>query len=466
MTNKRRRRQRLPAEPVTISIERMSNEGRGIGSLDGKIAFVDGALPGENVSAVYTGQRSQYDELKTVDVLTESKERVKPPCDVASICGGCTLQHFDSGAQLRFKQSVLLNHLQHSAPQQTGYDVLSALAGPTLSYRRKARLGVRYVHRKGDVLVGFREQGNSFITNMERCPVLVSQVDNLIRPLRDLIHSMDTCREIPQIEVAVGESAARSDEDIDKELVVSLILRHLQPLPETDLQKLKVFADEHQVQWFLQSGGPATVKRFWPETGTDKLSYYLPVTDAARPIEMQFAPSDFTQVNALINRKMIRQAIELLDLQPEDRVLDLFCGLGNFSLPMALNCAEVTGVEGSQEMSERASENARLNNIENTRFFSADLFTEFDGQPWSDQQYTKILLDPPRSGAIEIVQRINELAPEVIVYVSCNPATLARDAGELLNQGYKMTHAGVMDMFPHTGHVESMARFVKKDSGA
>jgi len=181
---------------------------------------------------------------------------------------------------------------------------------------------------------------------------------------------------------------------------------------------------------------------------------------------MQFAPSDFTQVNALINRKMIRQAIELLDLQPEDSVLDLFCGLGNFSLPMALHCAQVTGVEGSQEMSERASDNARLNNIENTRFFSADLFTEFDGQPWSDQQYTKVLLDPPRSGAIEIVQRINELAPEVIVYVSCNPATLARDAGELLNQGYKMTHAGVMDMFPHTGHVESMARFVKKDSGA
>lgn len=465
MKNKRRRRQRLPAEPVNITIERMSNEGRGIGSLDGKIAFVDGALPGEEVTASYTGQRSQYDELKTIEVLKASPERVMPPCAVAAVCGGCTLQHLESEAQLHFKQTVLQNHLQHSA-KQTDYELLPLMAGPTLSYRRKARLGVRYVHRKGDVLVGFREQGNSFITNMEQCPVLVSQVDRLIRPLRDLIHDMDTSREIPQIEVAVGESSAHPDEDINKNLVVCLILRHLQPLSENDLEKLKVFANKYQVQWFLQSGGPATVKRFWPETGTDRLSYYLPQSDTEKTIEMQFSPSDFTQVNALINRKMIRQAIDLLDLQPGDKVLDLFCGLGNFSLPMALQCAEVTGVEGSQEMSERATGNARLNQINNTRFFSADLFTEFDGQPWSDQQYNKILLDPPRSGAIEIVQRINELAPDVIVYVSCNPATLTRDAGELLNQGYQMTHAGVMDMFPHTGHVESMARFVRKESGA
>ncbi|GGG49146.1 23S rRNA (uracil(1939)-C(5))-methyltransferase RlmD [Pseudohongiella nitratireducens] len=464
MGNKRRRRQKLPAEPVNIAIERMSNEGRGIGTLSGKITFVDGALPGEEVTATYTGRRSQYDELKTTEVLSQSSDRVTPPCPVASICGGCTLQHMDSAAQLQFKEGVLLNHLQHSA-NQTDYEVLPAMAGPTLSYRRKARLGVRYVHRKGDVLVGFREQGNSFITNMEHCPVLVSQVGQLIRPLRDLIHSMDTCREIPQIEVAVGESSAQSDENIDQDLVVSLILRHLQPLADEDLARLKAFADKYDIQWFLQSGGPATVKRFWPESGSDMLSYFLPVADD-KSIRMQFSPSDFTQVNAVINRKMIRQAMSLLDLKPDDVVLDLFCGLGNFSLPMAQHCAQVTGVEGSQEMSERATENARLNNIDNARFFSADLFTEFDGQPWSDQHYSKILLDPPRSGAIEIVQRINELAPDVIVYVSCNPATLARDAGELLQQGYQMTHAGVMDMFPHTGHVESMARFVRKGSGA
>ncbi|WP_339867938.1 23S rRNA (uracil(1939)-C(5))-methyltransferase RlmD [Pseudohongiella nitratireducens] len=464
MGNKRRRRQKLPAEPVNIAIERMSNEGRGIGTLSGKIAFVDGALPGEEVTATYTGRRSQYDELKTTEVLSQSSDRVTPPCPVASICGGCTLQHMDSAAQLQFKEGVLLNHLQHNA-NQTDYEVLPAMAGPTLSYRRKARLGVRYVHRKGDVLVGFREQGNSFITNMEHCPVLVSQVGQLIRPLRDLIHSMDTCREIPQIEVAVGESSAQSDENIDQDLVVSLILRHLQPLADEDLARLKAFADKYDIQWFLQSGGPATVKRFWPESGSDMLSYFLPVADD-KSIRMQFSPSDFTQVNAVINRKMIRQAMSLLDLKPDDVVLDLFCGLGNFSLPMAQHCAQVTGVEGSQEMSERATENARLNNIDNARFFSADLFTEFDGQPWSDQHYSKILLDPPRSGAIEIVQRINELAPDVIVYVSCNPATLARDAGELLQQGYQMTHAGVMDMFPHTGHVESMARFVRKGSGA
>jgi len=463
MGNKRRRRQKLPAEPVNIAIERMSNEGRGIGTLDGKIAFVDGALPGEEVTATYTGRRSQYDELKTIEVLSESDDRVVPPCEVASICGGCTLQHMDSQSQLQFKESVLVNHLQHSA-NQTDYEILPAMAGPTLSYRRKARLGVRYVHRKGDVLVGFREQGNSFITNMERCPVLTSRMDQLIRPLRDLIHSMDACREIPQIEVAVGESADHSDDDIDQDLVVSLILRHLQPLADGDLERLRAFADSHKIQWFLQSGGPATVTRFWPESGPDQLSYFLPTTD--KTIEMRFSPSDFTQVNAVINRKMIRQAISLLDLKSDDIVLDLFCGLGNFSLPMARHCAQVTGVEGSQEMSQRATENAQRNGIENTRFFSADLFTEFDGQPWSDQQYSKVLLDPPRSGAIEIVERINELAPDVIVYVSCNPATLARDAGELLKQGYLMTHAGVMDMFPHTGHVESMARFVKKGSGA
>lgn len=456
MSNNRRRRQALPAEPITLTIERLSHEGRGVARNDGKIAFVDGALPGETVTAVYTSRRSQFDELNLKEVIVAAENRIAPPCDVAGTCGGCLLQHLHPEGQLAHKQQVLFDQLKHSAGI-TQYNVIPAMASASQSYRRKARLAVRYVHKKGDVLVGFREKANTFITNMYSCTTLVAPVGRLITPLRKLLLSLEGCRDIPQIEVAVGETACVPSDQLDSVLRVTLTLRHLQPLSANDLDRLKVFADEEGVEWYLQSGGPDTITRLWPLSGAEQLQYYLP--DELGDITMNFYPGDFTQVNAEINRRMISQAINLLDLQANDKVLDLFCGLGNFSLPMAKRCASVTGVEGSQDMVERAGINARNNHLSNTQFYAADLFTDFDKTSWAVTGYNKLLLDPPRSGAIELVSRIRDLLPDVIVYVSCNPATLARDAAELEKQGYKMTDAGVMDMFPHTGHVESMARF-------
>lgn len=460
MTKSRRRRQKLPAEAVSVSIERLSHEGRGVGKIDGKIAFVDGALAGEEVTAVYTSRRSQYDELKLQEVQVPSPQRVTPPCAVASVCGGCALQHMATGVQLELKHNVLLDQLRH-AGGLTDFAHLPAMAASTESYRRKARLGVRYVHKKQDVLVGFRETANSFITDMEHCAVLVKPVADLIRPLRNLILSLEACRDIPQIEVAVGEHRCVPTPQLNEVLRVALTLRHLAPLGEGDLEKLKAFADTHDIAWFLQSGGPDTVTKLWPDDGESTLFYFLPQEDdaSADPITMEFRPGDFTQVNAEINRRMIDQALDLLDLQPDDKVLDLFCGLGNFTLPMARRCASVTGVEGSEDMVQRAAANAARNDISNVDFYAADLFTEFDHSTWANNSYNKLLLDPPRSGAIEIVSRIRELLPQRIVYVSCNPATLARDAAELKRQGYDLISAGVMDMFPHTGHVESMALF-------
>lgn len=464
MTKSRRRRQKkLPAEAVNVCIERLSHEGRGVGRIDGKIAFVDGALPGEQVTAIYSSQRSQYDELKVQDILQPSAQRVQPPCAVAAICGGCVLQHLAPAGQLELKQQVLADQLKHTG-NITEFTVLPAMADDTEHYRRKARLAVRYVHKKADVLVGFRETANTFITDMHHCAVLVKPVADLISPLRSLILSLDACRDIPQIEVAVGETHCVPTSQMSEVLRVALVLRHLVPLEEPDLERLRQFADTHGIEWFLQSGGPDTVHKFWPADDNNSLFYFLPQTRNMSgadlpPISMEFRPGDFTQVNAAINRRMIDQALDLLDLQPEDTVLDLFCGLGNFTLAAALRCQSVTGVEGSQDMVVRAGSNAQRNGIGNVSFHAADLFTEFDSESWARPVYNKLLLDPPRSGAIEIVSRIRELLPQRIVYVSCNPATLARDAAELQRQGYTLVSAGVMDMFPHTGHVESMALF-------
>lgn len=466
MTKSRRRRQKLPAEAVTVVIERLSHEGRGVGKIDGKIAFVDGALPGEQVTACYTAQHSQYDELKVQDVVQASVQRVPPPCAVASICGGCVLQHLAPEGQLALKQQVLADQLKHTGGISS-FEILPPMAGATEFYRRKARLAVRYVHKKADVLIGFRETANTFITDMHHCSVLVKPVADLISPLRSLILSLDACRDIPQIEVAVGETHCVPTEQMAEVLRVALVLRHLAPLGERDLQRLREFAETHDIEWYLQSGGPDTVQKFWPADGHASLYYYLPQKTGhgegnSSPITMEFKPGDFTQVNAEINRRMVDQALDLLDLQPEDAVLDLFCGLGNFTLALARRCKSVIGVEGSQDMVKRAAMNAEHNNILNADFYAADLFTDFDSETWARPVYHKLLLDPPRSGALEIATRIRELLPQRIVYVSCNPATLARDAAELQRQGYQLISAGVMDMFPHTGHVESMALFVLK----
>lgn len=452
MSHTRSKKHRLPTEPVELEIERLSHEGRGIARIDGKVAFVEGALPGERVRAGYTRRRSQYDELRSREVLSASARRVSPPCPYFGTCGGCVMQHMEPARQRELKQQVLFEQLEHSAGL-SDFEALPPLQDRTTAYRRKARLAVRHVRRKGGTLVGFRERHSSFITDMDQCSVLAREVSDLIRPLRSLIDGLDSYDAIPQIEVAVGEQGAGGDDPLQ----VALILRHLRALSEHDRQCLLEFAREHSLELYLQPGGPATVERFWPQEGEPRLYYHLP----AFGLRMGFHPGDFTQVNAGINRRMIELALDLLEPEPGDRVLDLFCGLGNFSLPLATRCASVTGIEGGREMVERAEENAARNQLSNTQFHAADLSTDWWNHGWAGESYDKLLLDPPRSGAPEVVSRVGSLGVGKLVYISCNPTTLARDAAELLDQGFRLRRAGIMDMFPHTAHVESIAEFVR-----
>lgn len=448
----RRRRRALPKEPVTVDIESLSHEGRGIAHIEGKVVFVDGALPGEQVQASYVRRRGKFDELSTQTVLQASSQRVDPGCEYAGTCGGCSLRHMAPQEQLQFKQSVLLEQLEHNANiKATDFELLPMMTGDTRHYRRKARLAVRLVEKKGGALVGFREKYSTFITVMSDCQVLSAEVANLIPVLRQLISSMDGATEIPQIEVAVGESAA----EVTAAGVVALIFRHLKPLTDADLERLIAFAESHQIQLYLQPAGPDSVHKVFPE-GEERLQYYLPDSQ----LKLNFHPQDFTQVNASINRQIVSRSLDMLGLTPADRVLDLFCGLGNFTLPMAQHCGEILGVEGSEEMVRRGEENAAQNGISNARFISDDLSKAID-RDWLPASYDKILLDPPRSGALEILPQLIQCNAQKILYISCNPATLSRDAGVLRQAGYKLKSAGVMDMFPHTTHVESMALFTQ-----
>lgn len=454
MKKTRRQRHKLPTDAVEITIQRLSHEGRGVASIDGKIAFVDGALPGETVTAVFTSRRSQFDELKVQEVLVPSPDRVTPPCVHAEICGGCSMQHISPQAQIALKERVLHEQMKHIGGL-SGYAHLPPVLSETQGYRRKARLAARYVSKKEEMLVGFREKNSSFIAQMNSCAVLVKEVSDLIAPLRQLLLGFDGRLNIPQIEVAVGERMVESGPDTMR-YQVAFIVRHLEALSQSDHEQLLSFAQRHEIDLYLQPSGPDSVHKVWPQEGVERLYYTLPEFG----LRMAFHPSDFTQVNGGINRRMISQALTLLDLQPDDVVLDLFCGLGNFTLPMATQCARVVGVEGSDEMVRRGEENAAVNGIANASFYSANLCVEFDESSWAQPGYSKILLDPPRSGAIEIIPRLAALRAKKIVYISCNPATLARDAAEFVKHGYTLTQAGVMDMFPHTSHVESMAEFV------
>ncbi|MEX2469426.1 MAG: 23S rRNA (uracil(1939)-C(5))-methyltransferase RlmD [Pseudohongiellaceae bacterium] len=449
--SRRSRRQRLPVEPITLHVTSLSHEGRGVANRDGKVCFVAGALPGEEVSARYVNRRRQFDELLTEEVLQASAERVTPPCVFAGQCGGCSLQHLETGAQLAFKESVLLEHLSHHAGLEAdAFELLPRLSGATEHYRRKARLAVRVVAKKGGALVGFRKKHSSFITDMDSCRVLVAEASDLIAPLRELIDALAASRDIPQIEVAAGERDADSDA-----LQLALIVRHLVPLLPEDIALLEEFAAQWQVDLYLQPGGVDSVHKLYPAHTEPRLQYFLPEHD----LRLRFHPMDFTQINGLINRRIIDQALGQLALNDTDRVLDLFCGLGNFTLPAARQAARVVGVEGSAEMVARGRENAQLNGLDNIDFHAADLTRPINDQSWAQQPFDKVILDPPRSGALEIIEQIADLNPARIVYVSCNPVTLARDASRLLARGYKLKSAGVMDMFPHTAHVESMAAF-------
>ncbi|MFW5446544.1 MAG: 23S rRNA (uracil(1939)-C(5))-methyltransferase RlmD [Methylophagaceae bacterium] len=442
---RRSRRQRLPQDPVETIIETLSHDGRGIARIDGKTVFIDGALAGETVQFLYTKKHSKFDEGKIIELIANaSSDRVEAKCQHFGVCGGCSLMHMSPEAQLALKQNTLEEQLSHFGGL-TPESWLEPLKGPLWGYRRKARLGVKHVPKKERVLVGFREKGSPFLAVLEKCEVLDQRVGARLAELGEMIAKLDAHNRIAQIEVAMDDEH------------VALVFRNLDPLSDSDKQALIAYGQANDLWMYLQSGGPDTVTEIWPET--PQLNYA-----PEEGLQLDFEPSDFTQVNAEINHKMIQRTMELLDISENDRILDLFCGLGNFTLPLAKRVTEVVGVEGDANLVKHARQNATINNLDNATFEKADLTqTELKDYPWAKVGFNKILLDPPRSGAFEVLHQLAALGAERLVYVSCNPATLARDAGELVEKhGYTLVTTGVMDMFPHTSHVESIALFVKQ----
>ena len=406
--------------------------------------FVSGALPGERVIAEQTAKNRHFDEARALEVLRASEHRVQPRCPHFGTCSGCVLQHLDEGQQILLKQRVLLENLErigHVTPQT----VLPPLTGASWGYRRKGRFSVRRVDKKGKTLVGFREIDPRFVADLHVCHTVIPHIGLRVEAISQLVDSLQARGDIAQIEFIAGDET------------VALVFRHLQPLDESDRGLLVAFAQTHDFAIYLQSGGIDTVVALWPEA--PKLAFALPQWD----LELEFRPLDFIQVNAELNQKMIARTFELLDPRPDDRILDLFCGLGNFTLPMARLAGEVVGVEGEAGLVLRARENALRNGLENVQFHAADLTRDQRGTTWMRQGFNKLLLDPPRSGADEVLKQLSLKGIDRIVYVSCHPASLARDAGYLVSErGYTLKAAGVMDMFPHTGHVESIALFEAK----
>jgi 23S rRNA (uracil1939-C5)-methyltransferase len=432
-------------DPFELRIDDLTLDGQGVGRRDGKACFVPGALPGERVRVVQVGRKRNYDVARLEAVLEPASERVEPPCAWYGVCGGCRLMHADIGLQRRLKEQNLfeaLARIGRVSPEER----LAPLIGDTLGYRRAARLGVKYVAKKGGTLVGFRERAGRYLADMWDCPVLHPALGGRIRGLRALVDALDARDSIPQIEAVVDDSGT-----------VALVFRHLQPLSESDERRLAEFADVEDVQVHLQPGGPDSVHHHsGPRTG---LSYGHPAFD----VKVAFGPLDFIQVHAGINREMVRHAVNLLAPEAGARVLDLFCGLGNFTLPLARRAGEVVGVEGDARMLERARANAEAQGIRNTRYLCANLDEESLGnRSWLREPFDRVLLDPPRTGAAAVVEALGPVAIPRLLYVSCNPATLARDAERLVHHyGYRLQAAGIMDMFPHTAHVESIALFTR-----
>ena len=433
-------KRRIDPAPFEALVIDLAHDGRGVARLDGKPVFIQDALPGERVTASRVSQRRSHDDAVLVEVLEPSPERVSPACPHFGTCGGCSLQHLAPEAQLAAKESTLHDNLQ-----RIGHVVSASrwepIAGPAWGYRRRARLGLRKVDKKGRVLVGFRERRAPLVTDMDSCAVLAGDVGGLLPALSALVGRLSIARCVPQIEVAVGDERT------------ALAFRVLEPPSPDDLLLLDRFGTEHGVDIWLQPGGLATLRPLrddspWPR-------YRLDAFD----LEFRFLPSDFVQINAEINAKAVARAVELLAPAPGDRVVDLFCGLGNFSLALARRGARVRGVEGDAGLIERARENAVRNGLD-VSYHVANLFEECRELPWAREPCEALLLDPPRAGAEASIQLVPVLRPERIVYVSCHPGTLARDAGILVNEfGYQLQGAGVMDMFPHTAHVESIALF-------
>ena len=444
MARRRVRRKKLPENPVKVSIESLSHDGRGVAHVDGKVVFIDEALPGEELEFIYTDSRRDYAEGKVVNLLTRSEHRVEPECPHFGLCGGCSFQHVDDAEQIHFKEALLKEQFNRIGKVDIP-EIWEALTGPHWGYRRKARMGVKYVAKKGRVLVGFRERRNPFLAEIESCKVMHPVVGEKLMDLSAMIGKLTIKDKIPQIEVAIG----------DDECV--LAFRVLEAPTAEDQQIMSDFGREHGISICLQTKGPDTIA---PIPGDPEVIPSYSVPD--QQVRFKFRPAMFTQVNYEINRKMVTRAIHALQLDENDNVLDLFCGLGNFSLPMATRAGHVVGVEGDIPLVKHARENAHLNKLGNVDFFVADLSKDVSDEQWSKQRFNKVLLDPSRAGASEILHNFKHWNPERIVYVSCNPSTLARDAGILVNElGYKLIKAGVMDMFPQTAHVESIALFEK-----
>jgi 23S rRNA (uracil1939-C5)-methyltransferase len=463
-----------------LAVESLDIEAQGIAHrADGKVVFIEGALPFELVTANVYRKKSAFEKATLLAVHRESSQRVRPACPNFGMhtgaCGGCKMQHLHVGAQVAVKQRVLEDNLRYIGKVKAD-NLLRPIEGPAWAYRYRARLSVRYVRKKGAVLVGFHERKSGYVADMSECRVLPRHVSDMLLPLRELIGSMDARETVPQIELACGDA------------VTAMVLRHMEPLSEGDLARLRAFADAHVgLQWWLQSGGLETVRLL--DEDVPQLSYGLPEFGVLMP----FKPTDFTQVNPEINQVLVSRALRLLDVQPHERVIDWFCGLGNFTLPLATRAREVLGIEGSEVLVARSRDNFKLNKeaskvrpaLAATTFVARNLFEMTPSMLVKDGVADKWLVDPPREGAFELFKSLAALhqqivtgvpcddagqqqslvlgdwtLPSRIVYVSCNPATLARDAGVLVDGGaYRCTAAGVVNMFPHTAHVESMAVF-------
>lgn len=437
----RRRRK----EPETAVINGATHDGRGIADVPGKKVFVAGALDGEEIQFIRRKSRRNFDEAELLEVIQPSPNRIEARCAAYGRCGGCVMQHISEDEQRTIKFQTLRDNLERIGKVEPD-SWLEPIVAPAWHYRRRARLAVKDVPAKSRVLVGFRERHAPFITDMQRCEVLVKPVDALISSLSDLIASLSIRARVPQIEVAVAENAT------------ALVFRVLDPPSPEDEALLQEFGAAHQLRIYLQPGGLDSVAPLSPDDDAEPLYYTLEAFD----VRIDFDPVDFVQVNDAINQQMVAQAVDYLDVHDEHRVLDLYCGLGNFSLPLARRCAEVLGVEGDAMLVAAAKRNAASNQLQNASFRTADL-SKLDGsEAWLRERWDRLLLDPARSGAAEVVEHMQIIDPERIVYVSCHPGTLARDAGTLVHEhGYRLLSAGIIDMFPHTAHVESIAVFTK-----
>ncbi len=433
------------SEVLTLEVADLSHEGQGIAHHNGRAVFIDGVLPGETVTVQLLKHRKGIQESVLNEIIKPSPDRVVPKCEHYRMCGGCIGQHLDSSKQLEFKQKQLLENMIRIG-KVTVPTILPPLQARIWNYRRRARLGARFVTQKNRTLVGFRERNSNKLADLKQCVVLHEPLNTLIEPLGTLLTQLSVRDRVPQIECAVADNA------------IALVIRILEDLTTTDIELLQQFQQQHQVQFYLQREGYDTIKPLTPENA-QPLQYRLPDFK----LEYEFLPNDFIQVNGELNQLMIQRAVELLEVNKQDRVADLFCGLGNFSLPLAQHAQTVLGVEGETNLVARAKANAIRNGLVNVEFIVANLFEDQQQAPWTRGKFNKVLLDPPRAGAREILPMLPRMGAERIVYISCHPGTLARDTGILVNElGYVLLSTGVLDMFPHTAHVESMAVFVKR----